>query len=50
VGFEDSIVLPDGATAESNVDLVRWATAAAEKAGRPIADANDARRITAGTE
>lgn len=48
VGFEDSIVLPGGERADSNVDLVRWAVEAAEQAGRPVADADASRRITAG--
>jgi uncharacterized protein (DUF849 family) len=48
VGFEDAVCLPDGTRAESNVDLVRWATDAAEKAGRPVADPDEARRITMG--
>jgi len=48
VGFEDAVCLPDGSPADSNVDLVRWATAAAAKAGRPVADADEARRITMG--
>jgi len=48
VGFEDSIVLPDGVRADTNVDLVHWAVQAAEKAGRPIADTEEARRITSG--
>lgn len=48
VGLEDSVCLPDGSRAESNVALVRWAVAAAERAKRPIADPDLARRITIG--
>ncbi len=48
VGFEDAVCLPDGSRAESNGDLVRWAVAAAEKAGRPIADVTAAQSITTG--
>ncbi len=48
VGFEDAVCLPDGTRVDSNVDLVNWATGAAAKAGRPLADPDEARRITMG--
>ena len=46
VGFEDAIHLPDGRLARSNAELVRWAVAAAQKAGRTPATIEEARLIT----
>jgi uncharacterized protein (DUF849 family) len=46
VGFEDSVRLPSGAVAESNVDLVEWAVREVKKTGRTVAGVEEARRIT----
>lgn len=46
VGFEDAIHLPDGRLARSNAELVRWAVAAAQEAGRTPATVDEARVIT----
>ena len=46
VGFEDAIQLPDGHLARSNAELVRWAVAAAQAAGRTPAIVEEARLIT----
>ena len=45
VGFENSIVRPDGTTASSNLDAVSAIIAVATALGRPIASGSDARRI-----
>lgn len=45
VGLEDNIYLRKGVLAESNAALVERAVAIAKEFDRPIADANDARRI-----
>jgi len=46
VGFEDAIHLPDGRLARSNAELVRWAVAAVQEAGRTLATVEEARLIT----
>jgi 3-keto-5-aminohexanoate cleavage enzyme len=46
VGFEDAVHLPDGRLARSNAELVRWAVAAAQEAGRTPATVAEARLIT----
>jgi 3-keto-5-aminohexanoate cleavage enzyme len=46
VGFEDALHLPDGRLARSNAELVRWAVAAAQEAGRIPATVGEARVIT----
>jgi 3-keto-5-aminohexanoate cleavage enzyme len=46
VGFEDAIQLPDSHLARSNAELVRWAVAAAQKAGRTPATVEETRLIT----
>jgi 3-keto-5-aminohexanoate cleavage enzyme len=45
VGFEDAIHLPDGRLARSNAELVMWAVAAAQEAGRTPATVEEARLI-----
>ena len=45
VGFENNLLLPDGAQAQSNDELVRLATAAAQAHGRQIATADDVRNL-----
>jgi len=45
VGFENNTKLPDGREAGSNADLVASVREAAAAVGRPVADANGARRI-----
>jgi 3-keto-5-aminohexanoate cleavage enzyme len=45
VGFEDSVVAPDGTRAPSNADLVAWAAGRVRAERRAIADAGQARRI-----
>lgn len=47
VGFENNLVLPDGATAPDNAALVRLAADAARSAGRTLATADGARAIMA---
>jgi 3-keto-5-aminohexanoate cleavage enzyme len=46
VGFEDAIHLPDGRLAGSNAELVRWAVAAAQEAGRTPAAIEKTRVVT----
>jgi uncharacterized protein (DUF849 family) len=46
VGFEDAIHLPDRRLARSNAELVRWAVAAGQEAGRAPATVEEARVIT----
>lgn len=49
VGFEDSVVLPDGHRAEANADLVAWAATRVRLSGRRVATGDEAWRIvTAG--
>lgn len=45
VGFENNLKLRDGSIAAGNADLVRQAAEGARALGRPIATAEDARRI-----
>jgi 3-keto-5-aminohexanoate cleavage enzyme len=45
VGFEDAIQLPDSHLARSNAELVRWAVAAAQQAGRTPAAIEETRLI-----
>lgn len=49
VGFEDSVRLPNGAIADSNVDLVEWAVREIKKTGRTVATMEQARRIVNGS-
>jgi uncharacterized protein (DUF849 family) len=48
VGFEDSLVMPDGALARSNADQVAWAVRRAAELGRDPATVDEAKRITTG--
>ncbi|WP_420349170.1 3-keto-5-aminohexanoate cleavage protein [Pelagibius sp.] len=48
VGFENNLYRPDGALAADNADLVAAAAAAARIIGRPLADADAARRLMRG--
>ena len=45
VGFENNLQLPDGSEAFDNAELVRLASAAAGTFGRPLATADDVRRL-----
>ena len=45
VGFENNLKLRDGSIAAGNADLVRQAAEGARALGRPVATAEDARRI-----
>ena len=47
VGFENNLRLPDGTPAAGNADLVTVVAGAAKAMGRPLADADTARRILA---
>src|SRR5918995_7126613 len=47
VGFEDAVHFPDGSLVRSNAELVKWAVAAAQEAGRTPA-AMDKTRVTTG--
>ena len=49
VGFEDTIHLPNGRLARSNAELVRWAVAATQEAGRTPATVEEA-RVISGTD
>ena len=48
VGFENNLLLADGAVAPDNAALVRQVASAAALIGRPLADAATARRLFAG--
>jgi len=48
VGFENNLFLPSGVQARDNAELVAASAAAAAAFGRPLADAETARRIMAG--
>jgi uncharacterized protein (DUF849 family) len=48
VGFENNLFLPSGALARDNAELVAAAAAAARAIGRPLADADAARRMMTG--
>ena len=45
VGFENNLLLPDGSVAPDNAALVRKAAAGSALCGRPIASADDVRRL-----
>lgn len=45
VGFENNLLLKDGAIAAANADLVAQARAGADAIGRPVADAETARAV-----
>ena len=47
VGFENNLLLPDGATARSNGDLVAAARLALESCGRAVATADELRGMAA---
>lgn len=49
VGFEDSLVLPNGRPAPSNADLVAWAATSAAERGRRPATPAEARAIIRGS-
>lgn len=48
VGFENNLLLPSGARAADNAELVAAAAAGARAIGRPLADAATARRLMKG--
>lgn len=48
VGFENNLLLPSGARAADNAELVSAAAAGARAIGRPLADAATARRLMKG--
>lgn len=50
IGFENNIYLPNGETAPDNAALVRAAAETARSMGRPLADADTARRMLALTK
>ena len=45
VGFENNLLMPDGSEAPDNAVLVRLAAGHAPSAGRPVATADDVRRL-----
>lgn len=47
VGFENSLLAPDGHPAESNAAQIRRAAEGARLLGRPLADADTARALMA---